>query len=44
MSIESTADWDGLKQAAEVARLTSDLLSEQVRPGVTVRMPIPVAS
>lgn len=35
MSIESHADWDGLKQAAQVARLTLDLLAEQVRPGVT---------
>jgi methionyl aminopeptidase len=35
MSIESRADWDGLKQAARVARLTLDLLAEQVRPGVT---------
>lgn len=35
MSIESTADWDGLRQAAKVARLTLNLLSEHVRPGVT---------
>jgi methionyl aminopeptidase len=35
MSIESHADWDGLRQAARVARLTLDLLTEQVRPGVT---------
>lgn len=35
MSIESRADWDGLKQVGRVARLTLDLLAEQVRPGVT---------
>jgi methionyl aminopeptidase len=35
MSIESTADWEGLREAAKVARRTLDLLSEQVRPGVT---------
>lgn len=35
MSIESTADWEGLKQAAHVARLTLDALAQQVQPGVT---------
>jgi methionyl aminopeptidase len=35
MSIESTADWRGLRQVAKVARLTLDMLAEQVRPGVT---------
>jgi methionyl aminopeptidase len=35
MSIESPADWEGLRQAAKVARLTLDALAEQVRPGVT---------
>jgi methionyl aminopeptidase len=35
MSIESHADWEGLKAAAHVARLTLDMLEEQVRPGVT---------
>src|SRR5262245_21139045 len=35
MSIDSTADWEGLKQAAKVARKTLDVLCEQVRPGVT---------
>jgi methionyl aminopeptidase len=35
MSIESHADWKGLNQAAEVARLTLDALTQQVRPGVT---------
>lgn len=35
MSIESQADWKGLKQAADVARLTLDTLAQQVRPGVT---------
>ena len=35
MSIESDADWKGLKQAARVARLTLDRLESEVRPGVT---------
>ena len=35
MSIESTADWEGLRQAAKVARVTLDVLAAQVRPGVT---------
>jgi len=35
MSIKSTADWEGLKQVARVARLTLDSLAKQVRPGVT---------
>jgi methionyl aminopeptidase len=35
MSIESHADWQGLRQAADVARLTLDTLAKQVRPGVT---------
>lgn len=35
MSIESTADWHGLREAARVARLTLDTLAGQVRPGVT---------
>jgi methionyl aminopeptidase len=35
MSIESTADWEGLRQAADVARITLDALTAQVRPGVT---------
>src|SRR5687767_7344998 len=35
MSIESTADWEGLRQVAKVARLTLDALAKQVRPGVT---------
>ena len=35
MSIESTADWEGLRQAAKVARETLDALCEQVRPGIT---------
>jgi methionyl aminopeptidase len=35
MSIESIADWEGLRQAAEVARLTFDALADRVRPGVT---------
>ena len=34
MSIESSADWDGLRQVARVARLTLDALEAQVRPGV----------
>ena len=35
MSIESTADWEGLRKAAKVARVTLDVLAAQVRPGVT---------
>src|SRR5262245_9044121 len=35
MSIESQADWKGLKAAAHVARLTLDALTKRVRPGVT---------
>ena len=35
MSIESAHDWDGLRAAALVARLTLDLLESQVQPGVT---------
>lgn len=35
MSIKSAADWEGLRQVGNVARLTLDLLAEQVRPGVT---------
>ena len=35
MSIESAADWEGLRAAAAVARLTLDLLEREVRPGVT---------
>lgn len=35
MSIESTADWDGLRHAAAVARKTLDVLAAQVRAGVT---------
>jgi methionyl aminopeptidase len=35
MSIESHADWKGLRAAARVARLTLDALAKQVRPGVT---------
>jgi len=35
MSIECAADWEGLRAAAAVARLTLDLLERAVRPGVT---------
>lgn len=35
MSIESEADWKGLRRVARVARLTLDALAAQVRPGVT---------
>jgi methionyl aminopeptidase len=35
MSIESAADWEGLRQVANVARLTLDALAQQVRTGVT---------
>jgi methionyl aminopeptidase len=35
VSIESQADWKGLKAAARVARITLDALAKQVQPGVT---------
>jgi methionyl aminopeptidase len=35
MSIESIADWEGLRQAADVARLMLDTLAQRLRPGVT---------
>ena len=35
MSIDSTADWEGLRHAAAVARLTLDTLAAQLRPGLT---------
>ena len=35
MSIESTADWEGLREVSRVVRLTLDALAKQVRPGVT---------
>jgi len=35
MSIQTQADWRGLRQAATVARLALDALEAQVRPGVT---------
>ena len=35
MSIESHADWKGLRAAAHVARITLDALTKRVRPGVT---------
>lgn len=35
MSIESHADWKGLRAAAHVARITLDALAKEVRPGVT---------
>jgi methionyl aminopeptidase len=34
MSIESTADWYGLRHAAATARLTLEALAAQLRPGV----------
>jgi methionine aminopeptidase len=34
MSIESTEDWEGLKQVAKVARVTLDALTGRVHPGV----------
>jgi methionyl aminopeptidase len=37
MSIESIADWKGLRQVAKVARVTLDVLAKQVQPGVTTR-------
>ena len=35
MSIESIADWNGLRKVAKIARVTLDVLARQVRPGVT---------
>jgi methionyl aminopeptidase len=35
MSIESPADWKGLKRAGRVARITLDALAGRVRPGIT---------
>ena len=35
MSIESTADWDGLRRVSRVVRLTLDALEAAVRPGRT---------
>jgi methionyl aminopeptidase len=35
MSIKSTADLEGLRQVAKVARLTLDLVAHRVRPGMT---------
>lgn len=35
MSIESTADWEGLRAVSEVARQTLELLTREVRPGIT---------
>ena len=35
MSIETHADWTGLRAAADVARLTLDTLAAHVKPGVT---------
>lgn len=35
MSIETPADWNGLRAASTVARMTLDLLEHDVRPGVT---------
>jgi len=35
MSIESTADWKGLRAVAMVARQTLALLAREVRPGIT---------
>jgi methionyl aminopeptidase len=35
MSIESSADWDGLRAVSEVARRTLDLLVREARPGIT---------
>src|SRR5262245_42805761 len=35
MSIESPSDWQGLEQAARVARLTLEALVPHVRPGIT---------
>jgi methionyl aminopeptidase len=37
MSIESEADWSGLRRAGEIVRLTLDALERHLRPGVTTR-------
>lgn len=37
MSIESPADWQGLREAARVTRLALDALESRVRPGITTR-------
>lgn len=37
MSIESSADWDGLRAVARVAAQTLDLLERHVRPRITTR-------
>ena len=35
MSIESEADWAGMRRAGRVVRLTLDALARETRPGVT---------
>jgi methionyl aminopeptidase len=35
MSIQTMADWHGLRRASRVARLTLEALARQVRPGIT---------
>jgi methionyl aminopeptidase len=35
MSIESIADWEGLRRVARIARITLDAVAARVRPGVT---------
>jgi methionyl aminopeptidase len=35
MSIESAADWAGLREVGRVTRLALDLLESRARPGVT---------
>src|SRR5262245_16378305 len=35
MSIESPADWNGMREAGRITRLTLDALEAQVRPGVS---------
>ncbi len=37
MSIESPADWTGLREVARIARLTLDAMAEHVKAGVTTR-------
>lgn len=37
MSIQSEADWRGLREAARITRLALDALESHVRPGVTTR-------
>ena len=35
MSIESEADWNGLRRVGQIVRLTLDALERDLRPGIT---------